>query len=93
MSWDYLSEEEAEELLQATYQNPMIVTVKCPSVQGGMLENAKLKKQMNYANSKQIKFVALSGEEEMKQNKISLKNMLTGEQQLLSVEEIACHIS
>lgn len=56
-------------------------------------ENAKLKKQMNYANSKQIKFVALSGEEEMKQNKISLKNMLTGEQQLLSVEEIAYHIS
>ena len=56
-------------------------------------ENAKLKKQMNYANSKQIKFVALPGEEEMKQNKISLKNMLTGEQQLLSVEEIACHIS
>ena len=56
-------------------------------------ENAKLKKQMNYANSKQIKFVALSGEEEMKQNKISLKNMLTGEQQMLSVEEIACHIS
>lgn len=56
-------------------------------------ENAKLKKQMNYANSKQIRFVALSGEKEMKQNKISLKNMLTGEQQLLSVEEIACHIS
>ena len=43
MSWDYLSEEEAEELLQATYQNPMIVTVKCPSVQGGMLENAKFR--------------------------------------------------
>ena len=43
MSWDYLSEEEAEELLQSTYQNPMIVTVKCPSVQGGMLENAKFR--------------------------------------------------
>ena len=43
MSWDYLSEEEAEELLQATYQNPMIVTVKCPSIQGGMLENAKFR--------------------------------------------------
>ena len=43
MSWDYLSEEEAEELLQATYQNPMIITVKCPSVQGGMLENAKFR--------------------------------------------------
>ena len=31
MSWEYLTEKEAEELLQATYQNPMIVTVKCPS--------------------------------------------------------------
>ena len=32
MSWDYLTEKEAEELLQATYQNPMIVTIKAPSV-------------------------------------------------------------
>ncbi len=32
MSWDLLTEEEAEELLQATYQNPMIVTIKAPSV-------------------------------------------------------------
>lgn len=43
MSWDYLTEEEAEEILQATYQNPMIVTVKCPSIKGGMLENAKFR--------------------------------------------------
>ena len=32
MGWDYLTEEEAEELLQATYQNPMIVTIKTPCV-------------------------------------------------------------
>lgn len=37
MSWDYCTEEEAEELLQASYQNPMIVTVKCPSVRGGII--------------------------------------------------------
>lgn len=37
MTWDYLTEEEAEELLQATYQNPMTVTVKCPSVRGGII--------------------------------------------------------
>lgn len=43
MSWDYLTEEEAEKLLQLTYRNPLIVTVKCPSVQGGMLENAKFR--------------------------------------------------
>lgn len=32
MSWDCLTEKEAEELLQATYKNPMIVTIKAPSV-------------------------------------------------------------
>lgn len=43
MTWDYCTEEEAEQLLQATYKNPMIITVKCPSVQGGLLENAKFR--------------------------------------------------
>ena len=43
MSWNLLTEEEAEELLQATYQNPMIVTIKAPSVPGGLLENAKFR--------------------------------------------------
>lgn len=37
MSWDYCTEAEAEELLQATYQNPMMVTIKCPSVRSGMI--------------------------------------------------------
>lgn len=56
-------------------------------------DNSKLKKQMNYANDKQIKFVILAGEEEIKQNKVTLKNMQSGEQSLLSVEEIVPHIS
>ena len=43
MSWDCLTEEEAEKLLQLTYRNPLIVTIKCPSVQGGLLENAKFR--------------------------------------------------
>lgn len=43
MSWDYLTEEEAEELLQATYKNPMIVTIKVPSIPGGILEDAKFR--------------------------------------------------
>lgn len=37
MTWDYCTEAEAEELLQATYANPMMVTIKCPSVRGGMI--------------------------------------------------------
>lgn len=43
MSWDCLTEEEAEHLLQLTYRNPLIVTVKCPSVQGGLLKDAEFR--------------------------------------------------
>lgn len=43
MTWDYCTEEEAEELMQVTYKNPIIVTIKAPSVPGGMLENAKFR--------------------------------------------------
>lgn len=51
-------------------------------------ESAKMKKQMSYADSKKIPFVALVGENEMKENKIMLKNMITGEQKLSSLEEV-----
>ena len=51
-------------------------------------ENAKMKKQMNYANKKQIPFVVLAGESEMADNKFTLKNMESGEQQLVSAEEL-----
>ena len=43
MSWDLNSEEEAEELMQITYENPLILTVKVPVVQGGLLQNAKFR--------------------------------------------------
>ena len=51
-------------------------------------DSAKLKKQMNYANDKQIKFVALIGENEMKENKVSLKNMESGEQVLVEINDL-----
>lgn len=56
-------------------------------------DNAKLKKQMNYANDRHIRFVVLAGEEEIRQSKVSLKDMLTGEQQSIPVEEIVSRIS
>ena len=49
---------------------------------------AKMKKQMKYANEKQIPFVLLIGEEEMSTGKLTLKNMVTGEQKKLGFEEI-----
>ena len=48
---------------------------------------SKMKKQMSYANAKKIPFVALVGENEMAEKKVTLKNMASGEQQLLAVEE------
>lgn len=51
-------------------------------------EAAKMKKQMSYADNKKIPFVALVGESEMRDNKISLKNMITGEQSVLTLEEL-----
>ena len=49
---------------------------------------SKMKKQMSYANAKQIPFVVLAGENEMTEGKLTLKNMLSGEQQLVTVEEL-----
>lgn len=48
---------------------------------------SKMKKQMGYADNLAIPFVAIVGETEMEQNKMMLKNMATGEQSLVSVEE------
>ena len=48
----------------------------------------KMKKQMSYANAKQIPFVVLAGENEIEQGKFTLKNMLTGEQLLLGIEDL-----
>lgn len=48
---------------------------------------AKIKKQMTYANDKEIGFVAIVGEEEMKENKLTLKRMADGNQHTVDVEE------
>lgn len=43
MAWDFNSEKEAEKLIQKTYINPLILTIKIPVVNGGILENAKFR--------------------------------------------------
>ncbi|MGN0067027.1 MAG: histidine--tRNA ligase [Bacteroides sp.] len=50
-------------------------------------DSSKMKKQMSYANAKKIPFVALAGENEMTEGKLTLKNMESGEQSLLTIEE------
>ena len=51
-------------------------------------DSSKMKKQMSYANAKQIPFVALAGENEMAEGKLTLKNMESGEQTSVSPEEL-----
>ena len=51
-------------------------------------EPTKMKKQMGYADAKQIPFVAIVGGDEMAQNKVMLKNMASGEQKLVEFEEL-----
>jgi histidyl-tRNA synthetase len=51
-------------------------------------EPAKLKKQMSYADNKQIPFVAIVGETEMNEGKVMLKNMKSGEQNLAGIDEL-----
>lgn len=48
----------------------------------------KMKKQMSYANTKNIKYVALAGESEIAENKITIKNMETGEQRLIPKDDL-----
>jgi histidyl-tRNA synthetase len=51
-------------------------------------DSAKMKKQMSYANAKNIPFVALAGENEINEGKLTLKNMATGEQTMVTPDEL-----
>lgn len=51
-------------------------------------DSVKMKKQMSYANNNGVHYVALAGDNEIKESKVTLKNMLTGEQNLVTVEEL-----
>ncbi len=55
-------------------------------------DSVKMKKQMAYANAKNIPYVVLAGESEIAENKLTLKNMETGEQLTLAVEELLATI-
>lgn len=52
----------------------------------------KMKKQMSYANAKGIPFVAIVGESELAEGKVNVKNMTTGEQQMLTAEELTAFL-
>ena len=74
---------------ETAYCLPIINKVRSNGIRAEIFPDAaKMKKQMSYANAKQIPFVVLAGENEMNAGKVTLKNMTTGEQSLLSTEEL-----
>ncbi|MDL2255864.1 histidine--tRNA ligase [Parabacteroides sp. OttesenSCG-928-G06] len=80
--------------LEETWLLPVLAKVRQAGIRAELYPEAvKMKKQMGYADNKKIPFVAIVGETEMKENKITLKDMLTGEQQMLTVEELIARFS
>ena len=74
---------------EAAYCLPFVAQARAAGIRTEIFPDlSKMKKQMSYANAKQIPFVALAGENEMAAQKLTLKNMLTGEQQLVDISEI-----
>ena len=74
---------------EAAFALGLLMKVRAAGIRAEIFpDSAKMKKQMSYANAKNIPFVAIVGENEMNEGKAMLKNMETGEQALVSVEEL-----
>ncbi len=74
---------------ETAYCLPIVSKARQAGIQVEMYPDAvKMKKQMTYANAKQIAFVAMAGETEIAEGKVMLKNMVTGEQKMVSPDEL-----
>lgn len=74
---------------EAAYSLPILAKVREAGIRAEIYPDAaKMKKQMGYANDKQIPFVAIVGENEMNEGKVTLKNMTTGEQSQVTPDEL-----
>ena len=78
---------------ETAYSLPIIAKLRAQGIRCEIYPDAsKMKKQMQYANQKSIPFVAMAGETEMTEGKVMLKNMATGEQQLVLPDEISLNL-
>lgn len=74
---------------ETDYCLPIVAKARKSGIRTEMYpDKVKMKKQMGYANAKSIPFVVLAGENEIAANKVTLKNMVTGEQQLVDADEL-----
>lgn len=74
---------------ETAYCLPIVNKARQAGIQVEMYpDSVKMKKQMTYANAKRIAFVAMAGETEIAEGKVMLKNMVTGEQKMVSPDEL-----
>ena len=74
---------------EAAYCLPVLAKARAAGIRAEIYpDSAKMKKQMSYANAKAIPYVAIAGENEMQEGKFTLKNMVSGEQSLVTAEEL-----
>lgn len=79
---------------ETAYCLPVVRACRAAGISTEMFpDKAKMKKQMSYANAKAIPFVVLAGDNEIAENKFTLKNMTTGEQHLVTTEELISFVS
>ncbi|WP_288280976.1 histidine--tRNA ligase [uncultured Prevotella sp.] len=79
---------------ETAYCLPIVAKVRQAGIRAEIFpDSTKMKKQMSYANAKQIPFVVLAGDNEMAEGKVTLKNMETGEQTLVSADELIAKLS
>lgn len=74
---------------ETAYSIPIVAEARANGIRTEMYPDAvKMKKQMNYANANAIPFVALAGDDEIKNGVVTLKNMETGGQKQVSVAQL-----
>ncbi len=74
---------------ETAYCMPILAQLRKAGIRAELFPDAaKMKKQMSYANAKEIPYVALAGDNEMAKGKITLKNMLTGKQILVDTSKL-----
>lgn len=79
---------------EAAYCLPFVAKARKAGIRTEIFpDKAKMKKQMSYANAKNIPYVVLAGENEINEGKLMLKDMQTGEQTLITIDELIATVS
>lgn len=79
---------------EESYILPILSQLRSKGISAEIYPDAtKIKKQMTYADNNKAHFVAIVGENEITENKITLKDMLSGDQQTITLEEVINTIS